>query len=453
MELHESPLTREVETPEVKKFVDGVYNEGQDAQASIHIEVGKTTPELFNKLSPQEKSLVLESFDGKGEKIIVVNPCHGNEPYILGLSVAENINDLLEKKGQKRAKIVVPLIYEGRQEQILRETFPARQDEIYLDRQLGLLYEQVLFRNGRFDQHLAELIANQSRVQDLILEHLSGNLEVKLLATGETVDLNGRDVVLDVNAGSRFITHQDSYFVFPVLLSELLEETAKTDLPFDHEKLSAIQRAAQDRESQYLAKFIPEIHTFSYKDDDYPREGKTFTPPLKHPVENPPEIESEGIYVMTSGTGSEVENVTTSAQDLGLELFKSPFIHVDYGRSAIPDVIYHPNIVAVFGRMGWGTGWISQQAEKPFIVIPYNFPDDPEIYFNLKTLQEKKLGLVYQGQRDIVRRALELTGNIREINQSVFKKFGTKDGIDYVARKIVDDFHERRNKLTRQKQP
>lgn len=91
-----------------------------------------------------------------------------------------------------------------------------------------------------------------------------------------------------------------------------------------------------------------------------------------------------------------------------------------------------------------GTGWISQQAEKPFIVVPYNFPDDPEIHFNLETLQQKKLGLVYEGQRDIVRRAIGLTGDIKKLNEAIFKKYGTKDGIDYVARKIVDDLHTRR---------
>lgn len=354
MELNETaPSINTEQATKAKEFVEGVYSEGRDSQASVHIELGESRTNPFTQPSPQEKSTILESFDRPGEMLIVVNPCHGNEPYILGTDVALSVNQLLERNGGKKAKIVVPLIYPGRQEQILRDTFSGRQDEILMDRQLGELYEQVLFRDGRFDQHLADLGANQARVQDQVLDHLSRNFEAKSLATGKTADLNGRDVVLDINTNSRFIVHKDSYFVFPVLLSELLEETGKSGLPFDHQLLSAAQRAAQDRESQYLAKFIPQIHTFSYK-DDYPQEGKEFTPPMKHPVENPPQTETQGIYVMASGTGSEVENVARSAQALGLDVYRSPFIQMDYGRAAIPDVIYHPNIVGVFGRMGWG---------------------------------------------------------------------------------------------------
>lgn len=425
-------------------FVGKTYGEGQTAQGAIHVEIGETRENPFSHPQTPERSVILESFDRVGEKIIVVNPCHGNEPYILATDVALSINKLLEREGQPKARIVVPLTYGDRQENILRENFSGHSDEIFLDERLGDFYKEVLFQNGRFDEHLASLVVNQGRVQDLVMDYMSRSFTARSLANGQISDFNGRDVVIDINAGSRFITHQDSYFVFPVLLSELLEETAKSDLPFNRDHLSAVQKAAQDRESTYRAKYLPHIHTFSYQNEKYPKVGKEFTPPLKHPVTSPPIVDEEGVYVMASGTGSEVDNVATSARDLGLTVYRSPFINLDYGKAALPDIIYHPNIVAVFGRMGWGTGWITQQAEKPFIVVPYTAPDDPEIYFNIKTLRDKKLGMVYEGQRDIIKQALALVGDIREINQEIERTYGTRNGIDYVARKIIDDFHQRR---------
>ena len=427
-----------------ESFVQKAYGEGQSSQGAIHVEIEDAGKNPYDKPLVAERTVALESFDRQGEKIIIVNPCHGNEPYILATDVALSINKLLESEGKPKAKIVVPLIYGQRQEAILKENFSGHTDEIFLDERLGQFYKEVLFQNGKFDEHLATMVVNQSRVQDLVMDYMSRNFVAISLATGEITDFNGRDVVMDINAGSRFITHQDSYFVFPALLSELLEETAKSGLPFNHDHLEVVQKAARERESTYRAKFLPHIHTFSYQDEDYPKEGKSFTPPLKHPTTHPPGIEEEGVYVMASGTGSEVDNVTTNAKDLGLTVYRSPFINLDYGKAALPDVIYHPNIVAVFGRMGWGTGWITQQAEKPFIVVPYTAPDDPEIYFNIKTLREKKLGVVYEGQKDIVKQALTLVGDIKAINQQIESTYGTRDGIDYVARRIVDDFHQKR---------
>lgn len=434
------------------EFVENIYH-GSQAQATIHVQVGETRQNPLQSPGQQEKTLILESSKKEGERIIAVNPCHGNEPYILGVNVALSVNKVLKEAGQNKARIVVPLLYPGRQEQILKENFSANSDEIFLDERLGNFYKEVLFRNGRFDEHLASLVINQERVQDLIRDYLSGTLTVKSLATGEVKEFSGRDITLDINAGSRFPISPDSYYVFPMLLSELLEEVGKTDLSFDHQQLTLVQRQAQDRENAYRAKFIPHIHTFSFKEEDYPKEGKTFTPPLKHPVVLPPEVDSQAIYVMTSGTGSEVPIVYKNARELGLEVYRPPFIDLDYGRAALPDVIYHPNIVAVFGRMGWGTGWICQQAEKPFIVVPYNFPDDPEIYFNIKTLRDKRLGVVYERQEDIVKQALALVGDIRQLNESIFHKYGTRDGIDFVARKIVEDLHQRRKELSDRLKP
>ena len=53
--------------------------------------------------------------------VILVNPAHGNEPYILGTAIARGVSNRLAKEGLGRARIVVPLMYGERQKRILLE--------------------------------------------------------------------------------------------------------------------------------------------------------------------------------------------------------------------------------------------------------------------------------------------------------------------------------------------
>ena len=43
--------------------------------------------------------------------VILVNPSHGNEPFIMGTAFAQGVSQKLAEKGLPRAKIVVPLMY------------------------------------------------------------------------------------------------------------------------------------------------------------------------------------------------------------------------------------------------------------------------------------------------------------------------------------------------------
>lgn len=425
-------------------FIKDIYQEGASAQALVHVETGGRLVNPFEKPENQDIKLVLDGFKKDRENIIFVNPNHGNEPYILGVNIALSINQILRQNGYPEAEIVVPLLYPGRQEKILKEEFGVQAGRIHMDKDAGDLMQVTKFGQSQYADHLQKLSLYNVQLHEQVRDHLSRDFRVATLANGETREFNGRNVVLDINTGSRFPATDSSYFAFPVLLSDLLRETLKTDLPFNKKLLEQVQKQAMDFEAGYKMRFIPETHTFSYQGSDFDGQGKEFTPPLKHPITDPTKVDREGIYVMVSGTGSGVDYVMQSASDLGLEVFHSPFISMETGTAMLPDVIYHPQIKAVFGRMGWGTGWICQQAEKPFIVIPHLPDDDPEIYFNLKTLEAARLGKIYEGQADVVREALSLTGDIKRLNNFVMRKYGTLDGVDYIANKIVSNLNDRR---------
>lgn len=423
---------------DARQFPAHVYREGSASRAQIHLSL----PE--GQALPRDERFAAVLRDVfSGGKFMIANPAHGNEPYRGAVDVGLSVNNLLQKLGLNTVPIVVPNIYGARQERILHEEFPGQEGNILLDDEAGELYKRLLFQGGRYDEHLTILSTQHSEIQDRMQEHFARHFRARNLATGEIMELNGRQTAFDINYGSRLLVSDNSYFAFPVLLSELLEETGESGLPFDHEQLAHVQRIAYDMERKYRQTFLPFIHTFSYQ-DDYSEDGKTVTPPLKHAQNSSVDVPQESLYVMASGTESQTETVLKDARDLGLTIYQNPFLQTELGTAALPDVVYHPNIVAVYGRMGWGTGWLCQQAGKPFIVPPYEFPDDPEIFFNIQTIQKKRLGVVYEGQTDIVEQALALTGDIERINQEISRRFGTQDGIEFAAQRIVQNLHQRK---------
>src|SRR5206468_418248 len=92
---------------------------------------------------------------------------------------------------------------------------------------------------------------------------------------------------------------------------------------------------------------------------------------------------------------------------------------------------------------GWGTGWQALQLEKPWLVTPYQPGDDPEIYFNNMTIEALKLGRVIGSEGvkagELNRMAQDISPGLKSLNGAIRKKFGTTDGIKYIADHIFQD--------------
>ncbi|MDE1860050.1 MAG: hypothetical protein KGH67_06010, partial [Candidatus Micrarchaeota archaeon] len=159
------------------------------------------------------------------DKIIVVNPAHGNEPYILGSAIADAVRDRLADRGIKDVKILIPLLYGDRQEGILREEHRGNLSHIYLDGDFGGILKDILFKDGDFASHLSVLNSNYNEVNCRVTERfLPGNqIQVRSLETGEPLIFNTEDIIATVDtAGRVLIPAPKRYFAFPELLSEIL---------------------------------------------------------------------------------------------------------------------------------------------------------------------------------------------------------------------------------------
>ncbi len=345
----------------------------------------------------------------KTEKpIIYINPCHGNEPYILGALIADGVAQKLRERDGVEPLLVVPHLYGERQEQIISGL--GLSAKIHLDKRLGEFYQPLLFQNNDFAAHLSNLVSQQKQVQEETRKHL--------------YDTYGK-IFSEINIASRISSSAPAWYAFPTIISELLTRTAQEEELCRTFPLRTLEQAIfimENVEQNISAFFIPAYHTFSYDGKRVPHQKEISTPPLKpEPKINADKIPENSVYCMLSGTGSEIETMLQNARGLaekGHHIIVPPWAGNTAFERRTPEIISNDNIVKVIGRAGWGTLWTCQVAGKDFEAVPYTPGDDPEIYFNLKTLQEVPMKQATEKQREM---------------------FGTLDGIEFVVEKIVGE--------------
>ena len=394
--------------------------------------------------------------------VILVNPAHGNEPYILGTAIAKGVSDRLAQQGLGRAKIVVPLLYGDRQKRILMEENPDAAGLIHYDEAFGEILRDVTFQNGDFSQHLRQINEHYDDVQSMLKQRFSIDAQdftARSLGTNEIQTFSPRNVVAAIDTASRVVVEAPQrYFAFPLLISELLREAQKAELGFSGADTASLIEKMLRVESGYSQVFIPRINPLSYQYSEdlsaQPTEvegrSRVYTPAMKRDYHRTQgKVDEPGIYVMFSGTGSIAETthkLIDAASQGGLKVYTNK--EVEGATSVSPDVLTDENILAVLGRAGWGTGWQVQNLALPWFVAPYEKGDDPEIYFNNKTIEALKMGKVLTDADMTPDRLKEVIKDfsvgMQRINQGIEGEFGTLNGIDFMADAIASDFLAKR---------
>ncbi len=411
---------------------------------SINPKEGDGEPHLsrtfLSEVFPQDYSI--------NNYMLGITAVHGNEPLIMCAAIGDEINSKLSRLGLRQARIVLPSMYGARTGQILREEFPDSADNIFLSEELGEILKKTEFGKEGYNAHLQSVALNQPQVQHELLEFLSRPFRAQSLL-GNVAEFEPGGKKLDLNAGANVVgsSERDSHFVFPVKLSDLL--TGVDDDPeihgfFDSNTVQQVQIHAEEMEQKYRSVLIPYVHTFSFK-PGFNTEGVTFTPPLKKPRswEALPPSPKGGVYIMISGSevGREAtEYVARKLNNDGHEVYHPSWMNLDFGKPAMPDALFHSEIRAVMGRMGWGIGWMSQVARKPFIATPHLWFDNPEIHFNIKSIEATGIGMVFEARPDLIEKATSLTPNIEAIERKMRGELGIdKDmnGITFSANEIL----------------
>ncbi len=127
---------------------------------------------------------------------------------------------------------------------------------------------------------------------------------------------------------------------------------------------------------------------------------------------------------------------------VGLRIYTNKPGPIPFSKKARPTIVFNKNILLHFARVGWGSAWLSWSTETTLIALPYDSKDDPEVYFNNICIEKIGLGKIYTGQpvEELLRFRDDYKKNIKSINNKLIEKYGTLNGVEYTAEKIVDHF-------------
>ena len=187
---------------------------------------------------------------------------------------------------------------------------------------------------------------------------------------------------------------------------------------------------------------LSEPSIFSYESNKKRWREEIFTPPFTHPPKNNTEEISNGMYIMVSGIEG-LRKFFDVAKNFNIILYCPPYTNLEGANNSYPpEIVSNPNIKYQFARTGWSTVWWSHMSETPLITFPYQKYDDPEIFFNERTVKKLNLATIYNegidNPEDILKIADSKVNNLKYVNSRLLENYGTIDGIEYMSRIICD---------------
>lgn len=371
------------------------------------------------------------------ERIFVTNFAYGTGPYLRTTDLAIAVNNELEKAGHGRCRILVPWVYGSRQKTVMLEEFGMHNEkyhgEILLDAQLGGLLRSVFYTGTRsYEDALRRWVATCRDVSLAAREHLSGHIRAETL-TGERVTIDGSRIIAELSRSPR-ISYDiaPSYFTSFAYVGEILERAQEEKgILVDRKLLEKGVEAARWVEENHRFHCIAYPATFAYfgneQDQRYPAE--ILVPPIAPPPAPNDEKVELGIFVTITGIPG-LERLYADAARLGLHLFSNDTDAVPGSARMSPRVIPNKNIAFQFARAGWSSIWISMISGTPLVVPDFDPHDDPEIFFNNRSVEKLGLGMVYRGEslEEILKRSDELKKSMARMKDEVLHRFGTVDG-------------------------
>ena len=350
----------------------------------------------------------------KGNPVIVANPSNGNQPFIQICDIANRVASLTGIEFD----VVVPEFYPGTQREIMGYR-SGRHDNVYLSRELGELLVQTMIDSNGYSNFLDRFTAHAGEVERRYQECLKAPIKA-LSLTGKEKTLSPKDIQFDVSAWMQLDTGLRAYetgsFIFPQILDYAIAEGGHG---FDVEKLKQARDFSKDNK-RFKKIFLSSVHQLGFDNNRVPYANEVYTPPQKEPSPEDKTDMPPFIYLNVPGNSFGRDKILEKYKEFtsqGLEVVFSTNLKDPSYRTSKPSIINNKNCRGVVGRSGMGTLWEAQLAKKPFIPLVLE-NDDPEITFILRTIN-----------------GIDLVKETEEVE----RKFGTLNGIDYVARQIIKE--------------
>lgn len=381
---------------------------------------------------------------------IITNFAYGTGPYLRTTELAIALNRELESAGTERLGVIVPWVYGEKQKRVMLEEFgeheAAHPGEILLDRRLGELLGRVFYSGERaYEAALRRWVEEGNAISREAEDYLSGALSVEDLS-GRRSEIRGQDIALELGRAPRIaFGTAPVYNVTFGYISEILEHVLaepRGAIAVDHKLVRRAIPLATALEGEAVFHGLAEPGTFTYLADRKPRYPTGVAiPPTISPPRPSTEPLAEGIYVTITGIPG-LERLYAEARHLGLKLYSNDPAAVPGSEYLSPHLIPNPGIKLQFARSGWGSVWLSQLSDTPFVAPAYDPTDDPEMYFNNRCLEALGLGIIYRGQplAEILDQSERLRSGITAFNDRLRERFGTLDGNAYAAGLIASRY-------------
>ena len=385
---------------------------------------------------------------------------HGNGPYSRCVDWAVEVNNVRQERDLDRLPIVVPLVYPGRQERIMKEELGEdylkdNPHEILFDRKQGELLGKLMFKGADYATNLRVLARDYKSIEEKTLQHLDGKRKVESF-DGEVVKMDLRDCAFQLGLNNRMQTGFGNQFYTAGgagPFDELLERAIRdSDVKLDEEAMRGAFPIAQRMIEDQEIIFSNEPGVFSYDGARELEDNEVLTPPFIHiPKLDYTELPGKGIYLLMTGIdGVRESKMYDAVAGLDMQIYAPKFSInglpdsiKDKAIALNPNQINNPNIVAQYARAGWSSVWLSHMAKKGFISPAYQKADDPEMIFNERGIKALGLGAIIEGDStssalSALEKSIELAEDVGGFNQSLIEKYGTIDGIKFSAEKVVD---------------
>lgn len=364
-------------------------------------------------------------------KFIVTNFAYGTGPYLRTTELALDFNNELERNGQEKLGIIVPLVYGEKQRKVMTEEFGSTiKNEIIFDEKLGKILGSVFYSGAlSYEAYLKSWVENCRAVSEEARDYLK-----KAYGDGIVVEL----------ARSPRIRYDvaPAYFTSFAYLTEIL--SFSKDIRAIRADRGFLERGAVIAdwvESVYRLHAIAYPGTFSYAQNyRSSRETEALVPPLAKLSKQRPGAIQKGILVTKTGIPG-LDRIYSAAKDFGLKI---------YGNEAIASIA-DKGILFHFARSGFGSVWLSMLANKLLLVPDFDAGDDPEIYFNNIAVEKLGIGVVYRGQllEEILALAPKIKENSKKLCEEIRSRWSDSsdplDGNKYCAQIFAKDYLRVRN--------
>ena len=381
------------------------------------------------------------------KQFIVTNFAYGTGPYLRTTDLAIAFNDELEKAGRERMGIIVPWVYGAKQKRVMLEEFGEHEKkypgEILLDLKLGEMLRSIFYADCTYEEALAAWVKNYREVSMEAYHHLSFEFEVETLS-GEKRKVDGTKIRVELSRSPRVRYHVAPAYVSTFAnIADILEQAQLIpEIAVDRELLKKGVAAAEWVEKNPKMRCIAWPATFSPIKHIKPRyKDEILVPPIAPPPQPNDEKIEKGIFVTITGIPG-LERLYQDAKRLGLKIYSNDTDAVLGSVHALPHIIPNKNIVLQFARAGWSSIWISMISGTPLVVPDFDSHDDPEIYFNNRSVENLGLGIIYHGQplEEILTQSEEIKKSSAAVRQQILDRWGTLDGNRFCAKMFVEDF-------------